>query len=56
MLKYLTTFAMDDDGAVTVDFVVLTAAVIVMCLGMMSQLYNNTYNIGEEIADQVAAN
>lgn len=56
MLNYLTKFAMDDDGAVTVDFVVLTAAVIVMTLGMMSQLYNNTYNIGEAISDQVAAN
>lgn len=56
MLNHLTKFAMDDDGAVTVDFVVLTAALIVMCLGMMSHLYNDTYNIGEEIADQVAAN
>lgn len=32
MLKFIETFKNDEDGAVTVDFVVLTAAIVVLGL------------------------
>ncbi|MCA0939568.1 hypothetical protein LCM08_00640 [Salipiger pacificus] len=33
MLKFIKTFRNDEDGAVTVDWVVLTAAVVAMAAG-----------------------
>lgn len=32
MLKHLSKFAVEENGAVTVDFVVLTAAIVVLAL------------------------
>ncbi|MGB8814307.1 MAG: hypothetical protein WCC57_14105 [Paracoccaceae bacterium] len=55
MQKTLIKFGADENGAVSVDFVVLTASVIFMCLAMMNELANDEYNIGDAIADQVAA-
>ncbi|MDZ4093868.1 MAG: hypothetical protein U1D35_03035 [Paracoccaceae bacterium] len=54
MLNHLFNFMKAEDGAVTVDWVVLTAAIVGMTLLMMSQLVNETWNIGVVIADGVA--
>ncbi|ANT61884.1 hypothetical protein AYJ57_15600 [Salipiger sp. CCB-MM3] len=38
MLKFIKNFRKDEDGAVTVDWVVLTAAVVAMALGAYSMI------------------
>ena len=38
MCEYMTTFAKDEDGAVTVDWVVLTAAVVGLSLALMTAI------------------
>ena len=41
MLKFIKTFRNDEDGAVTVDWVVLTAAVVAMAAGAYSLISSN---------------
>ncbi|WP_353471492.1 hypothetical protein PVT71_09220 [Salipiger sp. H15] len=41
MLKFIKTFRKNDDGAVTVDWVVLTAAVVAMAAGAYSLIDEN---------------
>ena len=41
MLKFIKTFRNDEDGAVTVDWVVLTAAVVAMAAGAYSLISGN---------------
>lgn len=41
MLKFIKTFRKDEDGAVTVDWVVLTAAVVAMAAGAYSLISDN---------------
>ena len=36
MLKYLKSFRTDDDGAVTVDWVVLTAAIVGLAVALIA--------------------
>jgi hypothetical protein len=48
-------FARNEDGAVTVDWVVLTAAVVGLGIGVVSVLSNSTQNVGDVIADGLSA-
>ncbi len=41
MLKFIKNFRKDEDGAVTVDWVVLTAAVVAMAAGAYSLIGSN---------------
>jgi Flp pilus assembly pilin Flp len=53
MIKFFKNFRKDEDGAVTVDWVVLTAAVVALGIGALSLIQTSTdtlaTNIGESI-------
>ena len=42
MLNFIKNFRNDEDGAVTVDWVVLTAAVVAMAIGAYTTIANNS--------------
>ncbi|MBV2361678.1 hypothetical protein KUH32_18075 [Thalassococcus sp. CAU 1522] len=45
MMKFLNTFRKDEDGAVTVDWVVLTAAVVGLAIAAYSTIETNASNL-----------
>lgn len=47
MFKKLKTFAQDDSGAVTVDWVVLTAAVVSLAATVIFAIQGGTDNVGD---------
>ncbi|MCE0504418.1 MULTISPECIES: hypothetical protein [unclassified Roseivivax] len=52
MFKFLNTFRKDEDGAVTVDWVVLTAAVVGLAVAAYSGLSGQALDlIGDAAAD-----
>jgi hypothetical protein len=50
----IKTFATSEDGAVTVDWVVLTAAIVGIGIGVILQPSNSTSNVASRISDCVA--
>lgn len=51
--KQITRFGADERGAVTVDFVVLTAAIVALCLGITIPILDSTTGVGERIATMI---
>jgi len=51
--KPLQTFLSDDSGAVTVDWVVLTAAIVGLGLAVMSVVSGGVANLSSEIEGQL---
>ncbi len=49
MLDFLTTFKDQEDGAVTVDWVVLCAAVVGLAVAAISSIQSGTTDLGESI-------
>lgn len=47
-------FARDEDGAVTVDWVVLTAAVVALAIGALSAISGSTETLSAKISSSVA--
>ncbi len=45
MMKFLNTFRKDEDGAVTVDWVVLTAAVVGLAIAAYSTIQTNAADL-----------
>jgi Flp pilus assembly protein TadG len=43
MIQFLKRFVQDEDGAITVDFVVLTAAMIFMVMGIFTIITPSLY-------------
>ncbi|WP_343503603.1 hypothetical protein [Alloyangia pacifica] len=54
MLKFIKTFRNDEDGAVTVDWVVLTAAVVAMAAGAYSLISGNVTTALENVGDNLS--
>lgn len=54
ILKKLSAFAQDDEGAVTVDWVVLTAAVCGLVVVAMAGLRGNMTSIGSSAGSYVS--
>lgn len=61
-MKSITAFFKDEDGAVTVDWVVLTAAIVGLGISTVGMMANGTVNVGntvdgelEQIATRVSA-
>lgn len=54
-MKRLVTMLRDEDGAVTVDFVVLTAGVVVLGMLIAPAISSPLSNIAEAIGDRVDA-
>lgn len=50
MIKFIKNFRKDEDGAVTVDWVVLTAAVVGLAVAAYSTISDGTDNLTGETA------
>jgi Flp pilus assembly pilin Flp len=53
MKKFLNAFAKDEDGAVTVDWVVLTAAIVGIALGILALISTALTTTATEIAASI---
>ncbi len=51
MLNFIKNFRADEDGAVTVDWVVLTAAIVGLGIAVMSAVGTSTAGVGDIISD-----
>ncbi len=49
MLNFIKTFRADEDGAVTVDWVVLTAAIVGLGIAVMTTVGRSTVGVGDKI-------
>lgn len=54
LINALKEFFLEEDGAVTVDWVVLTAGIVGLGVGVILQLNNSTSNVATRISDCVA--
>ena len=48
-------FIRDESGAVTVDWVVLTAAIVGLCIAIFAGLGNDTYDYSERIGTHMSS-
>lgn len=55
MLKFIKNFRADDDGAVTVDWVVLTAAIVVLGISVLTVVGQGTMALSDKISSQLEA-
>ncbi len=53
MIKFFKNFRKDEDGAVTVDWVVLTAAVVALATVAYTSIGNNTKGLSDAVATEV---
>ena len=53
MLNFIKNFHNDEDGAVTVDFVVLTAAIVVLGLAVGTAVSNGAKGLATEIGNSL---
>ena len=54
MTNMIKNFAADESGAVTVDFVVLTAAIVGLSIALMSVLSTGVGNLTDQIETELA--
>ena len=55
MLAYIKTFRADEDGAVTVDWVVLTAAIVGLGIAVLTAVGGGVDTLSTSIAGDLAA-
>ena len=53
MLKFIEKFRRDEDGAVTVDFVVLTAAIVVLGLAVGGAISSGAEDLANDIEKEL---
>ena len=53
MLNFIKNFRNDEDGAVTVDFVVLTAAIVLLGLAVGAAVSSGAENLANDIATEL---
>ena len=53
MLKFIENFRNDEDGAVTVDFVVLTAAIVVLGLAVGGAISAGARDLANDIQEEL---
>lgn len=54
MVKFFKNFSKDESGAVTVDWVVLTAAVVGLAIAAYSSIKTNTQTLSGNVATAIA--
>ena len=54
MFDLVKNFKNDESGAVTVDWVVLTAAVVGLAIGVMATITSNTDTLSANIANAIS--
>ena len=52
-MKYITNFFIKDDGAVTVDWVVLTAVIVGLAIAVLSVINTSLLSTSTEIAASI---
>ena len=55
MLNFMKNFRADEDGAVTVDWVVLTAAIVGLGIAVMTTVGRSTVSVGDKIGVSMSA-
>ncbi len=55
MLNFINTFRADEDGAVTVDWVVLTAALVILALAVITTVRNATTALATDLATDITS-
>ncbi|HBS49440.1 MAG TPA: hypothetical protein DEA05_04800 [Rhodobacteraceae bacterium] len=55
MLKFIKNFRNDEDGAVTVDWVVLTAAVVALAGAAYTSIESGTSTLAGNVEDAITA-
>ena len=55
MLNFIKNFRNDEDGAVTVDWVVLTAAIVGLGIAVLTSVGQGTTALGDKISSQLSA-
>ena len=55
MLNFIKNFRNDEDGAVTVDWVVLTAALVGIGIAVISSVSGGTTAMGDKMSTMLAA-
>ncbi len=55
MLNFIKNFRNDEDGAVTVDWVVLTAAIVGLGIAIMTTVGGATDDLGDVIGAELAS-
>ncbi|SEP06876.1 hypothetical protein SAMN04490248_12246 [Salinihabitans flavidus] len=53
MIKFIKNFRKDEDGAVTVDWVVLTAAVVGLAVAAYTAIESNTQTLADAAATEI---
>ncbi|WP_341367073.1 hypothetical protein [Yoonia sp. BS5-3] len=53
MLNFIKNFKNDEDGAVTVDFVVLTAAIVLLGLAVAAAIRTGAQDLANDIQDEL---
>jgi len=56
MIKFFKNFSKDEDGAVTVDWVVLTAAVVGLGVAGVASVNTGITGLADKISDEMATN
>jgi Flp pilus assembly pilin Flp len=55
MLNFIKNFRCDEDGAVTVDWVVLTAAIVGLGIAVLTSVGNGTTALSDKISSNLSA-
>ncbi|MES0825986.1 Flp family type IVb pilin [Ruegeria sp. SCP11] len=55
MIKFIKNFRKDEDGAVTVDWVVLTAAIVGLAAVAYTQIGNGTESIANAVGSTLSS-
>ncbi|NBB97692.1 MAG: hypothetical protein GVY34_05895 [Alphaproteobacteria bacterium] len=55
MFANIKTFAADESGAVTVDWVVLTAAIVGLGIAVVASVRNGTTSVGNQIQSSLTS-
>jgi Flp pilus assembly pilin Flp len=55
MLNFIKNFRRDEDGAVTVDWVVLTAAIVGLGIAVLTSVGNGTTALSSKISSNLSA-
>mgnify|MGYP001553934672 CR=1 FL=1 len=54
LVNFLNTFAKDEDGAVTVDWVVLTAAIVGLGIAVLASVSDGTNDLADTISTELS--
>ncbi len=55
LIQLAKTFARDEDGAVTVDWVVLTAAIVGLGIAVLTSVSGGTTSLAQKISNELSS-